>query len=64
MPAQVRSIEVSEGDAVDRGQTLMLLEAMKMEIRVKAPHAGLVKRVLVEPDQTVDRDQVLIEMSD
>jgi len=64
MPAQVRSIETLDGDQVERGQTLLLLEAMKMEIRVKAPRAGQVKKVLVERGQTVDRDQVLIEMGD
>lgn len=64
MPAQVRSIETLEGDQVERGQTLLLLEAMKMEIRIKSPRAGLVKKVLVERGQTVDRDQILIEVGD
>jgi acetyl/propionyl-CoA carboxylase alpha subunit len=64
MPAQVRSIETLDGDQVERGQTLLLLEAMKMEIRVKAPRAGLVKKILVERGQMVDRDQILIELDD
>jgi acetyl/propionyl-CoA carboxylase alpha subunit len=62
MPAQVRSIEVVEGDPVERGQTLLLLEAMKMEIRIKAPHPGRVARILVRPGQTIDKDQALVEL--
>jgi acetyl/propionyl-CoA carboxylase alpha subunit len=62
MPAQVRGVLVAEGDAVDRGQTLVLLEAMKMEIRVAAPHAGKVKRVLVTVGDVVERGQKLVEL--
>lgn len=64
MPAQVRSVEVAEGDQVVIGQTLVLLEAMKMEIRVKAPRAGRVIKILVDRGQTVDRDQALIDLDD
>ena len=64
MRAQVRSIEAAEGDRVEQGQTLLLLEAMKMEIRIKAPHPGQVARVLVQTGQTVEREQALIELSD
>ncbi len=62
MPAQVRAVQVGEGDAVEKGQTLLLLEAMKMEIRVKAPIAGQVARLLVSAGQTVDKDQLLAEI--
>jgi biotin carboxyl carrier protein len=62
MPAQVRSIEVFEGDPVEQGQTLLLLEAMKMEIRIKATHSGRVARILVSPGQTVEKDQALVEL--
>jgi acetyl/propionyl-CoA carboxylase alpha subunit len=62
MPAQVRAVQVNGGEAVEKGQSLLLLEAMKMEIRISAPRAGRIARVLVEAGQTVQRDQVLIEM--
>lgn len=62
MPAQVRAVEVSAGQAVAAGQTLLLLEAMKMEIRLQAPHAGRVLHILVGPGETVQRDQVLCVM--
>lgn len=62
MPGQVRAVNVGEGDEVLKGQTLLLLEAMKMEIRVQAPRDGLVKKLFVKQGQTVERDQVLIEV--
>lgn len=62
MPGQVRALNVSEGDAVTKGQTLLVLEAMKMEIRIQAPHDGIVLRLFVKPSQTVEREQVLIEI--
>ena len=63
MPGQVAKLLVSEGDMVERGQTLLILEAMKMEIKIAAPHAGRVVKVLVRQGQVVDRGQGLIEMS-
>jgi pyruvate carboxylase len=47
---------------VKKGQTLLVLEAMKMETRVQAPQDGLVKAVHVQAGQTVERDSVLIEI--
>jgi acetyl/propionyl-CoA carboxylase alpha subunit len=62
MPAQVRAVQVAEGEQVEKGQTLLLLEAMKMEIRVRAPGAGRVARLLVSPGQAVEKEQVLVEV--
>jgi biotin carboxyl carrier protein len=64
MPAQVRAVEAAEGDQVEKGQTLLLLEAMKMEIRIKAPSSGKVKRMLVKTGQTVDRNEILAEIGE
>jgi biotin carboxyl carrier protein len=63
MPGLVRRVLVREGDSVERGQALVMLEAMKMEIRVSAPHAGKVVKVLVSPGETVDRGRRLIELA-
>jgi len=62
MPGLVRAIQVVEGESVEKGQTLLILEAMKMEIKVAAPQAGKVKSLHVKPGQTVERDQVLVEI--
>jgi len=64
MPGVVRSVNISEGDIVTKGQTLLLLEAMKMEIRVQAPRDGVVKKLFVKQGQTVEREQVLVEIED
>ncbi|MBE7536457.1 MAG: biotin/lipoyl-binding protein [Anaerolineales bacterium] len=60
MPGQVRAVNVSEGESVTKGQTLLVLEAMKMEIRIQAPMDGVVKKLLVKQGQTVEREQTLI----
>jgi biotin carboxyl carrier protein len=62
MPGVVRRVLVADGEHVERGQALMLLEAMKMEIRVTAPHAGRVARVRVNAGQAVDRGQELVDL--
>ena len=62
MPGQVRSVNVKENDLVSKGQTLLVLEAMKMEIRIQAPRDGKVKTFHVKQGQTVEREQVLVEM--
>ena len=62
MPGQVRAVNVREGDAVTKGQTLLVIEAMKMEIRIHAPQDGIVKKLFVKQGQTVEREQVLAEI--
>ncbi len=64
MPGQVRAVNVAEGESVAKGQTLLVLEAMKMEIRVSAPRDGMVGKLFVQQGQTVEREQVLIEIVD
>ncbi len=63
MPGQVVKVLVNQGEAVTRGQPLVVLEAMKMELRVTAPQEGQVARVSCEPGQVVERGQVLLELS-
>ena len=62
MPGLVRSVNVEQGGSVSKGQTLLVLEAMKMEIRIHAPREGVIKKLLVKQGQTVEREQVLIEI--
>ena len=63
MPGQVIRLLVDEGDVVARGDTLAVLEAMKMELRVTAPYAGRVDKVHCVVGDVVDRGQVLLELS-
>ena len=62
MPGLVRSVNVEQGESVSKGQTLLVLEAMKMEIRIHAPREGVIKKISVKQGQTVEREQVLIEI--
>jgi acetyl-CoA carboxylase biotin carboxyl carrier protein len=58
--AVVWKIEVLPGQSVVEGDTLIVLEAMKMEIPVAAPRAGTVKTVLVAEKQQVSEGQPLV----
>jgi acetyl-CoA/propionyl-CoA carboxylase biotin carboxyl carrier protein len=59
MPGTVTVVKVAVGDEVTAGQSLLVVEAMKMEHVVSAPHAGTVTELDVSPGTTVDMDQVL-----
>jgi propionyl-CoA carboxylase alpha chain len=59
VPGTVTVVEVAAGDRVTAGQTLVVLEAMKMEHRITADADGIVSEVLVEPGQSVDAHQVV-----
>lgn len=62
MPAQVREVFVTAGDEVVLGAPLLILEAMKMEIRLTAPTDARVVDVLANVGDSVERDQVLIQL--
>lgn len=62
MPGVVRSVNVGEEESVTKGQTLLVLEAMKMEIRIQAPFDGVVKSLPVKMGQTVEREQILVKL--
>ncbi len=62
MTGIVKEVNVEVGQAVVRGQTLFILEAMKMENEVKAEVDGTVARVAVEPGMTVDIGDVVMEL--
>ncbi|MFF5967203.1 biotin carboxylase N-terminal domain-containing protein [Streptomyces collinus] len=59
MPGTVTVVKVAVGDEVSAGQSLLVVEAMKMEHVIAAPHAGKVTELDVAPGTTVAMDQVL-----
>lgn len=61
MGGRIISVDVAPGDAVKKGQVLLVYEAMKMENDVTAEKDQVVKRIFVHPDQVVGTDAVLIE---
>jgi acetyl/propionyl-CoA carboxylase alpha subunit len=62
MPGTVIGVEVEPGDAVTARQTLVVMEAMKMEIPVHSPFDGVVKAVRVSPGDRVAGGVVLVEL--
>ena len=61
MPGLVLDILVAEGDSISEGDTLLILEAMKMENVIKASGEAQVKEVLVNKGDKVDKGQILID---
>ena len=62
MPATVVSLRARPGDSVDEGDTLMVLEAMKMELPIRAPRAGIVKAVHCAEGELVQPGINLVEI--
>ncbi|MGW7430128.1 ATP-binding protein [Streptomyces sp. NPDC054861] len=59
MPGTVTVVKVTVGEEVEAGQSLLVVEAMKMEHVISAPHAGTVTELDVTPGTTVAMDQIL-----
>ncbi len=62
MPGLVVKVEVEEGDVVEAGTGLVIVEAMKMENELSAEARARVGTILVNDGQPVEKDQILIEM--
>ncbi len=61
MPGNVLTTHINEGDTVEQGQLLLILEAMKMEHRITAPVAGMVTKLLVaEGDQVANGEMLIV----
>jgi biotin carboxyl carrier protein len=63
MPATVIRINVAPGDAVKRGDTLLVLEAMKMELPVRAPADGVVEKISCRAGELVQAGVTLIHLA-
>ena len=63
IPGLITRVMVATGQAVKAGQPLLILEAMKMENEIRAPRAGVVRALPVKVNQSVLREQVLVEIS-
>ncbi len=64
MPGKVIEVHVAEGATVEKGDTLVVVEAMKMEHSVKSPTTGTVTEVRITQGQQVDGDEVMIVVDD
>jgi 3-methylcrotonyl-CoA carboxylase alpha subunit len=64
MPGKVVKVLVKDGDAVKSGQTLLVLEAMKMEQTTRSPADGVVKKVMVREGDQATAGQILVVMEE
>jgi geranyl-CoA carboxylase alpha subunit len=64
MPGKVIRVAVEENQAVAAGELLMILEAMKMEHRIVAPYAGVVSAIRYQQGDTVNADEILLELAE
>tara|TARA_B100001996_G_scaffold336231_1_gene287366 strand:+ start:2715 stop:3209 length:495 start_codon:yes stop_codon:yes gene_type:complete len=62
MPGTILDVHVSVGQTIEEGQSLLVMEAMKMEHKITAPFSGTVEKINCNKDQKVDRGFVLIEL--
>jgi geranyl-CoA carboxylase alpha subunit len=62
MPGLLIALPASEGSRVEIGQAVAIMEAMKMQMEIRAAHAGTIKRVHVSPGQELSAGQLLVTM--
>ena len=62
MPGMVVTIPVEEGQEIEQGQVVLILESMKMQNELKSPRAGTVGRIRVKPGESVEQRQTLLSV--
>ncbi len=62
IPGTIVEVKVKRGQKVEKGQPLLLLEAMKMRNIIAAPKDGRIKKVWVKVNDLVSKNQLLVEM--
>lgn len=62
MPGMVVSIPVEEGQTVEKGQVLVILESMKMQNELKSPRSGTIHRIRVQTGESVEQKQTLLSV--
>lgn len=62
MPGIIIALNVEKGSVVKEGDTVLILEAMKMENSIKSPKDGIVRSVLIEKGDSVEKNKLLVEL--
>jgi biotin carboxyl carrier protein len=63
IPGRIASVAVAVGDSIEIGQTLLAVEAMKMQNELRAPRAGTVTRMVAAPGATVELGDLLVVLT-
>lgn len=61
MHGMVVKVEVRQGDAIESGQTLVVLESMKMQMQIRSPRDGKIAKVAVQPGMQVEKKSLLVQ---
>ena len=64
MPGRIVLVKAKAGDTVEQGQELLVMEAMKMELALKAPRAGTIESISATQGEFVEADAVLVRFAD
>lgn len=64
MPGKVVKVLVKENQKVSKGELLLILEAMKMEHKIIAPHNGILKKIFFQEGERVSQDDALAEIQE
>lgn len=64
MPGKVVEVKVKQGQQVEKGQPLCVLSAMKMETVVNSPLSGIVAKIYVTADSTLEGDDLILEITE
>ncbi len=62
MPGKILELLITDGDNVDEGQPVLILEAMKMENELKSPSNGVVSKLHIQQGDNVEKNQLLIDI--
>ena len=62
IPGLISRIDVKLGDSIKVGDTLCILEAMKMENEIKSPNSGTIKNIYINPNSNVEKGDILMEI--
>jgi biotin carboxyl carrier protein len=63
LPGTVIDVYVKNGQKVQKGETIMVLEAMKMQNQIVMPFDGKIKKVHIKPDETIPKNFLMIELA-
>lgn len=63
IPGLVARIVKEEGEEVEQGETILILEAMKMQNRVNSPHKGVITKIHIQEGEEVRDGQILLEIN-
>lgn len=62
IPGTILDVYVKPGQSVKKGETILILEAMKMQNQILMPYDGKIKKVYIAPDERISKSQLMIEI--